>query len=277
MYADVIHHMVSDEKMHIVPRKGEYCLFDKSAGGLVSRTIFQLPNAMGKGVLVTPTIHGNLLIGPTADDIEEKDGTFTTADGLSGLQKTALLSIREVPQRQVITSFAGLRAHADRGDFIIEEAPDAKGFIDVAGIESPGLSSAPAIGLYVRDIVAGMLPLVEKEDFIPTRKGVTQVAALSAKEQQALIEQNPAYGNIVCRCEIVTEGEVIDAIRRPLGATTLDGVKRRTRAGMGRCQAGFCTPRTMEILARECKMSMADVRKNGMDSGLIVGTNKDNW
>lgn len=275
VYADVFHNMVSEDKFTIVPRKGEYCLFDKSVGNLVSHTIFQLPGKMGKGVLVTPTVHGNLLMGPTAEDIEDKDGTFTTADGLANLQKMAELSVNTIPRRQVITSFAGLRAHDDRGDFIIGEAADAKGFIDVAGIESPGLSSAPAVGLYVRDIVAGMMELTEKENFIETRKGVVSFASLNKEDQKKLITENPAYGKIVCRCETVTEGEVLDAIHRPLGATTLDGVKRRTRAGMGRCQAGFCTPRTMEILARECGTGMEEIRKNGVDSGLIVGTNKD--
>jgi len=275
VYADVFHNMVSEDKFTIVPRKGEYCLFDKSVGDLVSHTIFQLPSKMGKGVLVTPTVHGNLLMGPTAVDIEDKDGVSTTAEGLANVQKMAELSVNTIPRRQVITSFAGLRAHDDRGDFIIGEAAGAKGFIDVAGIESPGLSSAPAIGLYVRDIVAGMTELTEKEDFIETRKGIVSFQSLSKEEQKKLIAENPAYGKIVCRCETVTEGEVMDAIHRPLGATTLDGVKRRTRAGMGRCQAGFCTPRTMEILARECGSDMAQIRKNGMDSGLIVGTNKD--
>ncbi|MCD8230740.1 MAG: NAD(P)/FAD-dependent oxidoreductase [Clostridiales bacterium] len=275
VYADVFHNMVSEDKFTIVPRKGEYCLFDKSVGNLVSHTIFQLPGKMGKGVLVTPTVHGNLLMGPTAEDIEDKDGTFTTADGLANLQKMAELSVNTIPRRQVITSFAGLRAHDDRGDFIIGEAADAKGFIDVAGIESPGLSSAPAVGLYVRDIVAGMMELTEKENFIETRKGVVSFASLNKEDQKKLITENPAYGKIVCRCETVTEGEVLDAIHRPLGATTLDGVKRRTRADMGRCQAGFCTPRTMEILARECGTGMEEIRKNGVDSGLIVGTNKD--
>ncbi|MCC8149943.1 MAG: NAD(P)/FAD-dependent oxidoreductase [Lachnospiraceae bacterium] len=276
VYADVFHNMVSEDRISIVARKGEYCLFDKSVGDLVYHTIFQLPSKMGKGVLVTPTVHGNLLMGPTAVDIEDKDGVNTTADGLATLQKMAELSVNTIPRRQVITSFAGLRAHDDRGDFIIGEAADAKGFIDVAGIESPGLSSAPAVGLYVRDIVAGILELTEKEDFIETRKGIVDFDSLSKEEQKKLIAENPAYGKIVCRCETVTEGEVLDAIHRPLGATTLDGVKRRTRAGMGRCQAGFCTPRTMEILARECGTEFADIRNTAMASGLTRRTHTDN-
>ena len=277
VYADVIHNMVSEEKIHITPRKGEYLLLDKSAGELVSHTIFQLPTIMGKGVLVTPTVHGNLLLGPTAVDIDDKEGDITTREGLSDVMAKTALSVKDIPLRQVITSFAGLRAHEDRDDFIIEQVKDAPGFIDVAGIESPGLSSAPAIGDYVKDIVAQILPLEEKDHVIEERRRVTDFASLPDEEKAALIAKNPAYGRIVCRCETVTEGEILEAIHRPLGARTLDGVKRRTRAGMGRCQAGFCTPRTMEILARELGCGMDDICKNEPDSGLIVGTNKDRY
>ena len=177
--------------------------------------------------------------------------------------------------RQVITSFAGLRAHEDGHEFLIGELEDAKGFVDCAGIESPGLTSCPAIGEMVADILAEKMNLEKKEDFISTRKGILDPNTLSKEERAELIKKNPAYGNIICRCEMITEGEIIDAIRRPLGARSLDGVKRRTRAGMGRCQAGFCSPRTMEILARECGVSMSDITKSGGDSRLVVGTNKD--
>lgn len=276
VYADVFHNMVSEKKIHITPRKGDYCLLDKSAGTLVSHTIFQLPTAMGKGVLVTPTIHGNLLVGPTAVDIDDKDCTATTGRELHSLIEKAGKAVRDIPVRQVITSFAGLRAHEDGEEFIIGEPEDAKGFVDVAGIESPGLSSAPAIGVYVRDMIAAALDPEEKKDFVESRKGFTSFAGLAREEQKKLVQENPAFGRIVCRCETVTEGEILEAIHRPLGATTLDGVKRRTRAGMGRCQAGFCTPKVMEILARELKIPVQEVRKNGMGSGLIVGMNKDN-
>jgi glycerol-3-phosphate dehydrogenase len=275
LYADTFHNMVSEKKIHIRPRKGDYCLLDKNAGKLVSHTIFQLPTAMGKGILVTPTIHGNLMVGPTAVDIDDKAGTATTAKELTYLMETAAKSVKDIPARQVITSFAGLRAHEDEGHFIIEEAADAKGFIDVAGIESPGLTSAPAIGVYVKDLVVELLHPEEKTDFIETRKGFTGFANLSREEQKAVIEKEPAFGHIICRCETVTEGEILEAIHRPLGATTLDGIKRRTRAGMGRCQAGFCSPKVMEILAREQGVSMAEIRKNGTGSKLIVGTDKD--
>lgn len=263
VYADVFHNMVSEKKIHIMPRRGDYCLLDKTAGGLVSHTIFQLPSEKGKGILVTPTIHGNLMLGPTAIDIEDKEATATTAQGLNEVMEKCVKSVKNIPMRQVITSFAGLRAHEDNGDFIIEEVEDAKGFIDVAGIESPGLSSAPAIGLYVRDILEGMTELKEKDNFVETRKGIVRFKELSKEEQNHLIKEKPSYGQIVCRCEEITEGEILDAIHRPLGATTLDGIKRRTRAGMGRCQAGFCTPKTMEILSKELQMELKDIRKTG--------------
>ena len=275
VYADKFHNMVSENKIHITPRRGDYCLLDKKTGKHVSRTIFALPTKFGKGVLVTPTIHGNLLVGPTAIDVDDKEGTNTTRDGLDQVISKAGLTVKNLPMRQVITSFAGLRAHEDGHEFLIGELEDAKGFVDCAGIESPGLTSCPAIGEMVADILAEKMNLEKKEDFISTRKGILDPSTLSKEERAELIKKNPAYGNIICRCEMITEGEIIDAIRRPLGARSLDGVKRRTRAGMGRCQAGFCSPRTMEILARECGVSMSDITKSGGDSRLVVGTNKD--
>lgn len=263
VYADVFHNMVSEQNLHIMPRRGDYCLLDNTAGDLVRHTVFQLPNEKGKGVLVTPTIHGNLLLGPTAIDIDDKEATATTAKGLQEVLEKCTKSVKNIPFKQVITSFAGLRAHEEHGEFIIGEVEDAKGFIDVAGIESPGLTSAPAIGIYVRDILAEKMELKEKENFVEERKGIVRFLDLPKEEQNRLLQKNQAYGQIVCRCEQITEGEILDAIHRPLGATTLDGVKRRTRAGMGRCQAGFCTPKVMEILARELHLELKDIRKNG--------------
>lgn len=263
VYADTFHNMVSEKKLHITPRRGDYLLLDRTAGGHVHHTIFQLPSEYGKGVLVTPTVHGNLMVGPTAIDIEDREATATTAEGLAQVMEKCGKSVKDVPLKQVITSFAGLRAHEDGGEFIIGEAEDAKGFIDAAGIESPGLSSAPAIGQYVREIMEGLTELKEKSRFIETRKGIVRFAECSREVQQELIRQNPAYGKIICHCETITEGEILDAIHRLLGATTLDGIKRRTRAGMGRCQAGFCMPKVMDILARELGLELKDIRKNG--------------
>ncbi len=226
---------------------------------------------------MTPTVHGNLLVGPTADDVDDKEGVNTTADGLNSLYATSELSVKDIPFRTVITSFAGLRAHEDGEDFIIGEAKDADGFYNAAGIESPGLSSAPAIGEMIAGLIADKLNLRKNENFIGIRKGILNPNTLSIEERNKLIKAKPEYGNIICRCEMITEGEIIDAILRPLGARSLDGIKRRTRAGMGRCQAGFCLPRTMEILERELHMSMFDITKNAGDSKFIFGYNKEVW
>ena len=275
VYADILHNLVSTRKLHITPRRGDYCLLDKTTGNYVNHTIFQLPGNLGKGVLVSPTVHGNTIVGPTAVDIEDREGTNTTAEGLADLIEKASATVENLPIRQTITSFAGLRAHEDGHEFVIGEAEGAPQFIDCAGIESPGLTASPAIGLHVAELVRDTLGLLEKKDFIATRKGVLDPKTLSKEEYQALIRKEPAYGQIICRCEQVTEGEILDAIRRPLGAKSLDGVKRRTRAGMGRCQAGFCSPRVMEILARELGVPQSEITKCGGQSRLIVGTNKD--
>lgn len=275
VYADKFHNMVSKNKIHITPRRGEYCLLDKSTGSLVSKTIFQLPGKYGKGILVTPTVHGNTLIGPTADDHDEKEATNTTSQGLEHVCNAAKRSIPAVPVRQVITSFSGNRAHEDNHEFIIRELNDAPRFIDCAGIESPGLTSAPAIGARVAKIVSDLLDASPNPAFCGIREGILNPKDLSEEAYAKLIQEEPAYGNIICRCEMITEGEIIDAIRRPLGAKSLDGVKRRTRAGMGRCQAGFCSPRTMEILSRELGISQLEITKSGNTSKMIVGLSKD--
>lgn len=232
VHADKFHNMVSAEKIHITPRRGDYCLLDKSAGSHVSRTIFALPGKYGKGVLVSPTVHGNLIVGPTAIDIEDKEATATTRAGLDEVITKAGMNVKDLPMRQVITSFAGLRAHEDNHEFIIKELPDAPGFVDCAGIESPGLTSCPAIGKMVAEILREKLSLTPNPDFKGERKGLLDPDTLTKEERAELIRKDPAYGNIICRCEMVTEGEILDAIHRPLGAKSLDGIKRRTRAGM---------------------------------------------
>ncbi len=271
VYADKFHNMVSEHKIHITARKGEYVLMDKEAGTLVSHTIFQLPNELGKGVLVTPTVHGNLLVGPDAVDLQDKEDTETTLPGMDDIKKRALQSVPDIPYRQMITGFAGLRAHEDGDDFILGEPEDAEGFFDAAGIESPGLSSAPAIGEYLAGLIQKKGGFQPNEQFISERKGFIEVAKLPMEERNALIRKNPKYGTIVCRCEQISEGEILDAIHRTLGATSLDGIKRRVRQGMGRCQAGFCTPRTMEILSRELGIPMEKVCKNQPGSEMIKG------
>ena len=225
VYSDAFNNMVSSRKLQVIARKGEYMLLDKAAGCHVNQTIFQLPSKMGKGVLVSPTVHGNLIVGPTACDIDDKEGTNTTQKYLDSIGPAAALSVKNVPLRQVITSFAGLRAHEADGDFVIGEAEGAEGFFNAAGVESPGLSSAPAIGELLAGQIAEKLSLSKKDNFKATRKGILNPEKLTMAERNALIKEQPAYGNIICRCEMISEGEILDAIHRPLGARSLDGLR----------------------------------------------------
>ena len=271
VYADLFHNMVSEQKRNIIARKGEYCLLDQEAGGHVCHTIFQLPGKMGKGVLVTPTVHGNLLIGPTASDTADREELSTSADGLSQVLEKSALGVNGIPYRQVITSFAGLRAHEEGDDFVIGEVQDAEGFFDAAGMESPGLSCAPAVGVFIAGLVAKKAKAEKKPEFCSKRTGIIRTDRLSQEEWSKLVQKSPAYGTMVCRCEKITEGEIVDAVTRSLGAVSLDGVKRRVRAGMGRCQGGFCTPKVMEIISREKGMPMEEICKNNHSSKMLTG------
>jgi len=277
VFADVFHNMVSKNKIHITPRRGDYYLLDRTTEGFVHHVIFPQPTKFGKGVLVTPTTHGNILAGPTAIDLpdDDKDDTATTREGLDQVSAKASQDVSGIPFRETITSFAGLRAHEDHHEFILGPVEDAPGFIDCAGIESPGLTSSPAIGEYLGAMIRDLMHLEEKHSWIWKRKGILDPKKLSVEERNELIKQQPAYGQIVCRCESVTEGEILDAIHRPLGARSLDGVKRRVRAGMGRCQAGFCSPRVMDILSRELDLLLEEITKSGGDSKIVVGRTKE--
>lgn len=274
VYCDEIASLIGDTSIHTTPRKGEYMLCDKSVGKLANHTIFQCPSKMGKGILVTPTVDGNLLLGPSALDIEDKTDVTTTADTLSAVLEIAKKSVPVLTSREVITSFAGLRAHCDRNDFIIEPSEKNEHFINVAGIESPGLSSAPAIALYVRDIILGKIAVTEKDNFIEEREEPVRFRHMTNEERKALIEKNPAYGRIICRCETITEGEILDAIKAPAGARDVDGVKRRTRAGMGRCQGGFCGSKVVELLARELGVEINEITKCGGNSKILYERTK---
>lgn len=274
VYCDEIAALIGDTSIHTTPRKGEYMLCDKSVGHLANHTIFQCPSKMGKGILVTPTVDGNLLLGPSAIDIDDKNDVSTCADTLGDVLTIAKKSVPCLTTREVITSFAGLRAHCDRDDFIIEPSEMNAQFINVAGIESPGLSSAPAIAIMVKNIVLDSLHAEEKSDFNPVRKEPVRFRHMSNDERKALIEKNPAYGRIICRCETITEGEILDAINAPAGARDVDGVKRRTRAGMGRCQGGFCGSKVVELLARELGVEINEITKFGGNSKILYERTK---
>lgn len=277
VHADELHNLVSDDHLKIIPRRGQYYVLDTSAGNHVRHTIFALPTRLGKGVLVTPTTAGNLLVGPTAEDIDDKEGTDTTAEGLAEVAAKAARTVRNVPLLEQIRSFSGLRAHQVGHDFVIGEVAGAPGFVDCAAIESPGLSASPAIGRMVAGIVADLLGNPpERADWDGHVEAIPDPTRMSAEEWSALVRERPDYGRVVCRCRTVTEGQIVDAIHRPVGARSVDGVKRRCEAGMGRCQAGFCTPRVMELLAQEVPgLDMAHVTKMGPGSEYIVGSPKD--
>ena len=272
--ADEIAAMVGD-KYTITPKKGEYLLLDRSEGGLVSYTIFQVPGAFGKGILVTPTADGNLLVGPTSE-FTEKGDVATTLEGLEKVRAIAARSTEKVNYRKVITSFAGLRSSsADSEDFIVEFSGNAPRFVELVGIESPGLSSAPAIAVYVAEMLrADGLAMEENEEFNPNRTSCRRFGTLSMEEKNEMIKADPAFGHLICRCETVTEGEILAAIRQNPPARSLDAVKRRTRAGMGRCQGGFCTTFITELLAKEQGIDETEVTKFGGDSYMLFGKTK---
>lgn len=260
VYSDAVADMAGCGGFTVTPRKGEYLLLDRECGDTVSHTVFKVPTKMGKGILVSPTADGNLLLGPTSVNITDKDNTETTQGGIDAIIAGATECVKNIPLRSVITSFTGLRAVGSTGDFIIEVANWH--FVNVAGIESPGLSSAPAIAKYVTELLrdAG-LELAPNPDFCPTRK------IYRAAEEK--------YHKVICRCETVSEGEILTAIHTNPGARDIDGVKRRTRGGMGRCQGGFCMPYVAEILARELNMPLTEVTKFGGGSKLLFGKVKE--
>ncbi|MBR3316374.1 MAG: NAD(P)/FAD-dependent oxidoreductase [Atopobiaceae bacterium] len=272
VYADELHNMVANDRMRIVARKGEYLLLDTTAFGHVRHTVFMLPTKMGKGVLVSPTVHGNVIVGPTATDVENKEGVDTTSAGLAEVASKCALTVRDVPLGEVITSFAGLRAHDERHDFFIGEVPGAPGFVDCAAIESPGLTSCPAIGRMVAGIVRDMLGLAEKPAgaFTSTRPGVVNLVMTSLEDWNKLVAEDPAYGHVVCRCCRVSEAQIVDVLHRPVPARSIDAIKRRTGCTMGRCQGGFCTPKIMAIMERELGMAPEEVTKSGPGSELLV-------
>ena len=263
-----IHNYVNPREEAISPQRGQYYLLDNTQRDLVSHTIFQLPTHLGKGVLVVPTVDYNILLGPTAEPPEDKTATNTTASGLQEALDKAHLILKTVPIRDRITAFAGIRAKHDNKDFIIEET--LPGFISAIGIDSPGLTAAPAIAEKITAIATARLQPKTDPHFKPERKAIRRFRELPKAQQAALIKQNPAYGRVVCRCETITEAEIIDAIRRPIGAKNLDALKRRTRAQMGRCQGGFCLTKLVELLSRELGIPETAVTLSGGGSEICA-------
>lgn len=274
VFADKVNEFINEKTFETTPNKGEYYLLDKSQGDLVHHVIFQCPNEKGKGVLVAPTVHGNLIVGPDSQP-SAGDDTSTTGIGLNFVRNTALKSVPGINFRESIRNFAGVRARTKEHDFQIYEDKKNKGFINIGGMESPGLSSAAAIALDVVKMLADTgLALEEKEEIVDTRK-VNRFKHLSHEDRAKLVKENPLYGKIICRCETVTEGEIVEAIHRPIPATSIDAVKRRCNAGMGRCQGGFCGPRVQEIISRELNIPLEDVPQDRMGMDIITGETKD--
>lgn len=278
VYADAVYRLVNENaEFRIHPRRGQYYLLDKTANGLVNHVLFPCPTKMGKGILVVPTVDGNILIGPDSEDLEEvnKEALDTTAQRMTLIKQEAGRLCKEIPYRETITTFAGLRAEPTGGDFIIGES-SVKGFYNVAGMKSPGLSSAPAIAVEItRQVTEGLGISELKADFNPIRRPRIKMAHMSDEEKQALIDKDPRFGRIICRCEMITEGEIIDTVHRSVGARTVNGVKRRIRPGAGRCQGGFCGPRVVEIISRELGIDMLDVQQEGPDSKILVSETKN--
>ena len=273
LYSDEISAMVGDNSFTVRPRRGEYMLLDREVGSHITHTVFRCPSKMGKGVLVTPTVDGNLLVGPTAEDIDDKEDTKTTAAGLAKVRALASAQVARIDFSKVITSFTGLRATGSTGDFIINIVKP--GFVNLGGIESPGLSSAPAIAEYVVELLcAAGYKADARDDFNGTRRPMHFFSHLSVDEKNALIKERPEYAHVICRCETITEGEILDAIRTNPRPTDVDGIKRRTRASMGRCQGGFCTPYIIELLASEMGVDYTAVTKFGGNSYINFGKTK---
>jgi len=269
LYADDVHGFLKKPDFKILPARGQYYLLDKSAGNVVSRTIFQCPNKYGKGIMVTPTVHGNLLIGPSYDNVELRSDVDTDPQTLEYVWQTAAKSIPGLNRRENIRNFSGVRAISDVDDFIIREAN--KGFFDLAGIKSPGLSSAPAIAEELISLMkTSGFKLSLKENFIDKRRVIRFRYADKLKRTE-IIRENPAYGRIVCRCESITEGEILDAFKSPIPPTTVDGIKRRCHAGMGRCQGGFCSPRIIDLISKHYHISPKAVLKDYDGSYIITG------
>lgn len=272
VFADEVSNLVNEKKYQLIPRKGEYFVLDHFSEPYVTHTLFSVPSSKGKGVLVTPSTHGNYLIGPSSMFIDDKEDEATNKDTLDEVIKQAYRLVDKIPMNHLIREFAGLRAYHESNDFVINQL--TPGFINVLGMQSPGLASAPATSLMVEEMVKENLKLVLKDDYIKTRRPLYRLNKKSLEERDALIRQNPQFANMICRCEQISEGEIVDAIRRNCGARTIKGVKKRVRPGFGKCQGGFCEPLVMKILSRELGIDMKDVTYNNRGSYILQNKTK---
>ena len=271
-YSDQIAEMAGDGFFTIIPRSGEYMVLDKTEGSMVKHTLFQCPTKEGKGILVSPTAHGNLLVGPTASKVATPDSKDTTAEGLAIVEKFAAKSVPTVNFRQVITSFSGVRSSEKSGDFIMEESKVVPGLIHAGAIDSPGLTCCVSNARYLVQLLQNAgLQLEAKAHWDGTREDTHAFAYMTDEEKNAMIEKNPAFGKIVCRCEEITEGEILLALTKNPVALDMDGVKLRTRSGMGRCHGGFCGPYVMQLISQQQNIPMEEVTKYGKASRMVLG------
>jgi glycerol-3-phosphate dehydrogenase len=269
VYADDVSKIFNAESFKIIPRKGEEYLLDRMSPACPNKVIFPVPSGKSKGTLVIPTVEGTMMVGPTAEEIEDKEDTSTSKEHLDRIFNFSRRIVPTISERDIITSFAGIRPALENGDFYIDISEKAENFIQVAGIQSPGLTASPAIGEYVKDLLKKLdCVLIEKKDWDPYIEKVPRMRNLSHCESEKIVEENPQYGNIICRCENVSEAEIVEAVKR--GHTTLDGVKFFTRLGMGRCQGGFCTYKAIKIIMRETGLSYNQVTKRGKNSEVIL-------
>lgn len=271
VYADVIQSFVEKVEYKTIPNKGQYYLLDKSQGEIINHVIFQCPSQHGKGVLISPTCHGNLIVGPDSTDIDDRDDVSTDKNQLDYIRKTASKSCEIIDYSQSIRNFSGVRAQGDYDDFIIKNSKEHPYFINLANIKSPGLTASPAIALEVADMLKQEnFKLEEKETYVTTRH-FPRFRELDAEGRNELIKKDPRYGHVICRCETITEGEIVAAVNSKVPAKTVDAVKRRCNAGMGRCQGGFCSSKIVEIISRELNIKPDDVMKDKANSYILTG------
>ncbi len=269
-----IAHLIGNNDFEVNPRKGEYYVLDHFKTPFVNHTLFPCPSEKGKGVLVTPTTHGNYLIGPTSEFVESEEDTSTDANDLADVKKKSAILVPNIPYNYMIRVFAGLRAVSTTGDFIIEEDKNNKNFYHAAGIQSPGLASSLAIAKYIRELIEKNNKLEVNSNYNPRRRPLIRLNKKSDEGRKTLINKNPKLGRIICRCEVVSEGEILDVIHRNCGATTIKGVKKRVRPGFGKCQGGFCEALVLKILARELNKNPLDIRYGNSDSYILEEATK---